>query len=311
MASYGLLGVEPEQPTPREQGRFARGRDAGHYFARQMAAKHGENNVIAEMAVPWPAPPALPVGELHIDVGLLSDRIAIEAKSSKWIDSMFDSAVLQVAGAVHFSEHFDSGLVVFLDGDYQITHEFPVFLTDELIEQVESIAAAVIEAGQGGFPSLPPRVCEKPSDARSHLCPFADTCFQGWEAPQAAESPELSQLASEGWLIQRDLRAQRGDVKELEAKWEAWKERAIAAEVPTGETMAGSIRIKRVDVRGKETFSRAKAATAGVWQSIHDEIFHPFIKISDGYSTFDLKRTEADGGGLDLDFGDASHLDDV
>ena len=99
-ASYGLLGVEPTPFTARESGRMARGRDAGHYFARQMAAKHGEENVIFEMGVPWPAPPALPVGELHIDVGLISERIAIEAKSSIYVDSMYDAAVIQLAGAV-------------------------------------------------------------------------------------------------------------------------------------------------------------------------------------------------------------------
>jgi len=208
MAAYGLLGVEPEPPTPREQGRFARGRDAGHYFARQMKAKHGEDNVIEEAAVPWPAPPELPVGELHVDVIVKSERLGIEAKNTKWVDSLFDSAVLQIAGGVHFSPDLDTGLVVFLDHEYQVTDEFPVFLTDELVEKVETIAAQVVEAGKTG--TLPERVCEKPSDARSHLCPFAEHCFSDWAAPPPSEREDLSQLASEGWLIQRDLKAKKG-----------------------------------------------------------------------------------------------------
>lgn len=306
MASYGLLGVEPDPPTPRQQGRFARGRDAGRYFARQMAAKHGEANVRFEHAVPWPAPPALPVGELHIDVGVMSERLAIEAKSSKWIDSMLDAAIIQVAGAVHFSPDFDAGLVVFLDGDYQITNEYPVFLNDELIEKVEGIAAAVVAAGAGGFSALPDRICEKPSDAISHMCPFADVCFQGWEPPEplgpADFEFDLSKRASEGWIIQRDLRAAKGNVEELQARWDAWKEDMIALEVPSGvEIVAGPVKIKRIDVKGRETFSLAKARTAGVWGPGDEERFGPFTKIGEPSVRFDLTRRDGD---LDLEFGD-------
>jgi len=302
MAAYGLLGVEPEPPTPREQGRFARGRDAGHYFARQMKAKHGEDNVIEEAAVPWPAPPELPVGELHVDVIVKSERLGIEAKNTKWVDSLFDSAVLQIAGGVHFSPDLDTGLVVFLDHEYQVTDEFPVFLTDELVEKVETIAAQVVEAGKTG--TLPERVCEKPSDARSHLCPFAEHCFSDWAAPPPSEREDLSQLASEGWLIQRDLKAKKGEEKELQAAWDEWKQRMAAAAPELIEAMAGSIRVKRIDVKGRETFSLAKARTAGAWGPGDEERFGPFTKIGDPSVRFDLTRTEAGGGDLDLDFGD-------
>ena len=288
---------------------MARGRDAGHYFARQMALKHGEENVVFEAAVPWPAPPALPVGELHIDVGLVEQRIAIEAKNSVHIDSLFDSAVLQVAGALHYGrERFDSGLVVFLDHDYQITHEFPVFLTDELVEKVESIAAAVIEAGRPGG-ELPERVCGKPSDGIGLFCPFIEHCFEGWEPDETATWPD-TQLASEGWIILRDLRARRGDVDQLEKDWEEWKRRAAEAGAPEGESMAGSLRVKHSLVKGRETFSLAKARTAGVWTPLDDERFGPFVKIGEQGHRFDVTKTEAEAP-LDLDFGDASHLDDI
>src|SRR5262245_55516940 len=100
-ASYGLLGVEPEEPSARLQGRFARGRDAGRYVARQLAAKYGEENVVFESAVAWPAPPALPIGELHVDIAVTSERLAVEVKSTVHVDSMFDSAVVQLAGALY------------------------------------------------------------------------------------------------------------------------------------------------------------------------------------------------------------------
>lgn len=301
-ASYGLLGVEPTPPTARESGRMARGRDAGHYFARQMAARHGDTNVIFEMGVPWPAPPALPVGELHIDVGVISERLAIEAKNSVYVDSMYESAVLQLAGALHFGrEHFDSGLLVFLDNDYQITHEFPVFLTDELIEKVESIAAAVVEAGKSG--TIPERICAKPADGRGHFCPFIEHCFKGWVPPPAIERDDLSKLASEAWLIQRDLKAAKGNVGELQERWDEMKAQLSEIEIPPGvDVFAGPVKIKRIDVKGRETFSKAKATTAGVWTNLDDERFGPFVKLGEPSVRFELYRTEA--GDLDIDYGD-------
>jgi hypothetical protein len=309
MAAYGLLGVDPEPPTPRDQGRFARGRDAGHYFARQMKAKHGEENVIEEAAVAWPAPPALPVGELHVDVVVKPDRLGIECKNTAWPDGLFDSAVTQIAGAVHFSPDIDTGLVVILDSDYQITNEWPVFLNDELIEKVETTAAAVVEAGKSG--TLPERVCEKKADARGHFCPFADHCFADHEEEPARDAPELSALASEGWLIYRDLKQKKGETKELQERWDDWKARALEAEIPPGRTMSNGIEIKRSDRRGSHSFSLAKARAAGVWQSVHDEVFSAFIGQSSGSTTFDLTRT-ADAPPLDMDLGDdADHLADV
>lgn len=280
---------------------MARGRDAGRYFARQMAAKHGEENVHFEFPVAWPASPELPVGELHVDVAVMNERLAVEAKNSIWIDSLFDAAVLQVAGAVYFSEHFDSGLVVFLDHDYQITHEFPVVLTPELEETIQTITAEILEAGKTR--NVPERVCQKPGDARGHFCPFAEHCFEGWEPPLPVERPDFSQLASEGWVIQRDLKTAKGNVAEIQARWDEWKALAIASEVPAGETLAGNIRMKRTDRKGRETFSMSKARKAGAWTPLHDEIFAPFTKIGEESTTFDLIRTEA-GVPLDLDYGE-------
>jgi hypothetical protein len=218
---------------------------------------------------------------------------------------MYDSAVIQLAGALHFGrEHFDSGLVVFLDRDYQITHEFPVFLTDELVESVETIAAAVIEAGKNG--TIPERVCSTPADGKGRFCPFIEHCFEGWVPPDPDERADLSQLASEGWLIQRDLKAARGSEKELQERWDEWKERMAAATegTPPGvELLAGPVKIKRIDVKGRETFSLAKARTAGVWGPGDEERFGPFTKIGEPSVRFDLMRTEA-GGDLDIDYGE-------
>jgi hypothetical protein len=276
-----------------------------------MELKHGADNVHFEYAVPWPAPPALPVGELHVDVAVFSERLAIEAKNTVHIDSLYESAVVQVAGAlVNAPDKFDAGLVVFLDHDYQITHEFPIFLTDELREQVETIMDAVVEAGKTG--QVPERICGKPSDGIGHLCPFIEHCFEGWVEPPPAERGDLSELASEGWVIQRDLRTARGSTQELESAWEEWKARASEATegMPPGlEIHAGPIRIKRIDVKGRETFSLSKARKSGSWTALDEERFGAFTKIGEPSVRFDLTKTEAESP-LDIDYGDASHLDE-
>lgn len=306
-ASYGLLGVEPTPPTPRDSGRMARGRDAGAYFARQMAAKHGEDDVVFEAAVPWPAPPALPIGELHTDVEVKSLRLAVEVKNSIWVDSMYDSAVLQLAGALHFGrDRFDSGLLVFMDHDYQITDQFPIFLTDELSERVEEIASAVVEVGKQGPSVLPERVCGKPADGIGHFCPFIEHCFADWEAPEPTERDDFSVLASEGFEIQIRLKSAKDNEEAIQAEWDAWKERAVEAteEMPPGlEILAGPIKMKRIDVKGRETFSVAKARTAGMWTPAHAEFFHAFTKIGKPSVRFDLTKTEAEAP-LDIDFGE-------
>ncbi len=285
---------------------MARGRDAGAYFARQMAAKHGEENVVFEAAVPWPAPPALPVGELHTDVALVNERIAIEVKNSVWVDSMYDAAVLQLAGALHFGrDRFDSGLLVFMDHDYQITDQFPIFLTDELSEKVESIAQAVAEVGLKGPSALPERICHKPADGKGHFCPFIEHCFSDWVEPPPTVRDDFSELASEGFAIQVRLKAARGDEKALQAEWDEWKERAAAATEglpPKFPIHAGPIEMKRIDEKPRETFSMAKARTAGLWTPHHDEFFQSFAKVGKPIVKFTLTKTEA--APLDIDYGE-------
>jgi hypothetical protein len=235
------------------------------------------------------------------------ERIEIEVKSSVWVDSMYDAAVLQLAGALHFGrDRFDSGLLVFMDHDYQITDQFPIFLTDELVEKVEEITKAVIEVGLKGPSALPDRICAKPADGKGHFCPFIEHCFADWQAPEPVVREDFSELASEGFEIQIRLKAAKGNEKSIQAEWDEWKERARAdteAMLPGVEIMAGPIRMKRIDVRGRETFSMAKARTAGMWTHHHDEFFKSFTKLGEPSVRFDLTKTEA-GAPLDIDYGD-------
>lgn len=301
MAALALLGAEPEPLTPREEGRFQRGKDAQTFYGRKLVAKYGEENVVHEAPVAWPS--EAPIGELHTDFIIKPERMAIETKSSESVDSLFESAVTQVAGAVHWSPDADTGAVVFLDRDYQETDMFPVVLNDELVEKVEDIAAQVVQAGKTG--ELPERICSKPSDGRGHLCPLIDTCFKGWEPPQIPEADNvevIAPLATAAFLAKEKYDAAKKVADLAEAEWKEARDLLVEEGCPEGESLVPGLVVKRTVVADRQTFSMAKARTAGLWTSMHDELFHPFISLGGGHSRFSFSRVE--GESLEHDFGD-------
>lgn len=293
MAALALQGAEPEPLTPREEGRFQRGKDAQRFYGRKLVAKYGEENVHHEVAVAWPTEPH-PIGELHTDFVIEPERMAIECKSSESPDSLFDSAVTQVAGAIHWSPDVDHGAVVFLDRDYQETDMYPVVLTDSLVDEVESIAKQVVDAAQTG--ELPKRVCGKPSDGRGHLCPFIDGCFAGWVAPEIPENEgeTIPTLATTAYLARQRYDAAKSISDEAEKEWKAAAGELIEAGCPEGESTVPGLIVKRTVVADRQTFSMSKARKAGLWSAAHDELFDPFMSMGGGHSRFDFRRIEGE-----------------
>jgi hypothetical protein len=296
MAAMALLGAEPEQPSERQQGRMQRGKDAQVYYGKRLAAKYGDE-VEHERAVPWPSPPALPIGELHTDFFVPSERLAIEVKSSEAVDSMFEISLKQVKGQVHFDPDCDVGALVFLDRDYQETDVFPVVVTDEDAKELEATAAAVIEAGKTG--TLPERTCSRPQEGIGKLCPFIRECFAGWEPPHTEEREDVAPLATEAYLAKKALDQAKADLKPLEERYETARAALADADLPAGETAAGQIVVKRTVVSGSRRFSLSKAEKAGF--PLNEEIYGPFITHTEGHSRWSFERVGDDP--LDIDYG--------
>lgn len=297
MASLALLGADPAPLTAREEGRFQRGKDAQRFHGRRLTAKYGEEHVIHEKAVPWPNP--VPIGELHTDLVVVPERLAIEVKSSESVDSMFEAAMTQLAGQVHYDEDVDKGLLVFLDRDYQETDAFPLILTGEWVEIVEGIAKKVVHAGKTG--ELPERICARPSDGLSHLCPLIDKCFEGWEPPPAAEMKDAAAIATRAYLAKRALDSAKGELAPLEEEYDAAKQALLEAGFPEGDTIAGPVLVKHTMVRGSHTFSLAKARKSGVWTGVDDERFHAFVSQNSGHSRWTFERVGDEPLDLGLD----------
>lgn len=275
MAVYGLLGAEPVPPDERTRGRFARGRDAQRYHAIRLDLRFGRENVVREKAIPWPPPPALPVGELHTDLFVRPEALAIEIKSSAHPGSMFDSAMTQLAGQVVFDPEAERGALVFLDHDYQETATYALVPSKGIVERVEMIAATVVEAARSG--KLPDRVCERPGDGRGRLCPFIEICFDGYQPPPPGERRDLAELASEYWLVERDLRKTRRDERELKARHDELRSELLERELPEGETDTGPVTLKVTTVAASQRFKLGPARKAGLWTSFHDEHFGDYV----------------------------------
>jgi CRISPR/Cas system-associated exonuclease Cas4 (RecB family) len=302
MAALGLLGTEPLPITERQHGRFQRGKDAQRYIGQRFEEKYGADDIEHERAVAWPSGNGqLPIGELHEDIYVRSEKLIVEVKSSENIDGIFDSALLQVKGQLHFDPEAESAALAFIDRDYQITDMFPVVLTDEDREEIDGIAANVVHAGKTG--ELPPRVCATPGEGISHMCPFIAQCFEGWEPPADEERPDIEPVVAQAYLAKRDLDEAKSQLKPLEERWDAARAELDAVDLPPKlAVLAGQVLVKRTPVAGRESFSLAKARKLGLFSDEDAARFDAVISVGAGHNRFSLERIGDEP--LDLGFGD-------
>jgi CRISPR/Cas system-associated exonuclease Cas4 (RecB family) len=281
-AVYGAVGAPAREWTENEEWVLASGRMWGRAYADWLEQKHGVENVQRERPV------VMPIGVGHCDVYLRPTRTMIEVVSSSAPAGLIDGKALQLCGYMHYDpEAADLGLVVVIDprnpGDRD---EIPVRLTDEMREEVEARVWQVKHGLEGG--TMPPRVCKKPSDARGHWCPFAETCFDGWEPEPLHElnDPVVMDLAA-AWIAhkakEREAK-QRAD--EAEADRKDVEAQLAAAGVEEGGHVAGAFTLERTIVRRQPTIDGKKLKLAGF--PLPDEFYKP----GPVYSTWTVKQRE-------------------
>jgi hypothetical protein len=286
MASYALRGTEPHEPSDRTRRLFARGRQLGEWMGQRFQHKYGADNVILEKPVLWPANGDLPLGELHTDIYVKPERMAVEVKSSAQPESLIDSALMQLAGEVHFDPDADKGLLAIVDPNDLDELLMPFTLTDKWRDKVEDVAAQVAAAGTTG--ELPDRVCAKPSDGHSRFCPFIDVCFEGWQPPPPAtlETNDLRLLvyAVAGRKQTRDALQDRAD--EADAAYRRDLERLAEHVEPGVDYQVGSISVRRSVVKGRTTYRIPAALKCGV---VTEEQLAPFTKIGEPHDRWSIE----------------------
>lgn len=293
MCAFGLLGADPAEPDERTKRLWRRGRQLGADVANDFAAKYGEDNVIREKAVPWPDN-GLPLGELHTDVFVKPEKMAVEVKSSTSPASILDDAITQLGGEIRYDDEAEVGCLAIVDPTgWRDVELLPVFLTDELTERVEGIADQVVTAANGG--PLPERVCKHPSEGKGKFCPFIDVCFADWQAPDPLDlSGDIAQLAVDYKQAQEDEQAAKKTVAEAEKR-----RKEIGAQlsewslIPGMDYVGGGVKVKRTHVADSPRFSYSKASKAGVfsspiWTPEHDALIQPFVTLSGGHDRWSV-----------------------
>lgn len=296
--AYGLLGVDPAEPDERTQRLWIRGRQLGAYVADSFAAKYGEDGIIREKAIPWPA------GILHSDAFVIPEKVAVEVKSSTSPNSILDAALLQLAGEVHFDPDAESGLLAIVNPSDLGMEFVPFVLTDEWIERVETVADEVMRAGASSGLALPERVCHKPGDGVGRFCPFISHCFDGWEPEPLAEldDPDTLQLVRELDDLKRRYREHNGTADGLRDEYKEIEARLTERGLEAGRTyQVGGFQVRRIVARGRETFQLSRARKSGFWTSADDERLAAFLRFGDPSERYDVQRA---GEAADVDYGD-------
>lgn len=299
-AAHGLLGHEPAEPTDYQQRVWKRGKMLGEYMAERFEDRYGRDNVIREKSVAWPR--GLPLGELHTDVVVVSERLAVEVKSSHSPDSLISSALKQLAGEIHYDDDVDHGALALIDPIDLGEQILPFVLSPEAAAEVEEIAEMVASAGRTGI--LPDCVCATPGACRGSWCPYTDVAWEGWEPP-AAETLDgaAAELATGAWQA---LRLKRAYKQASEAADKTFKE--ITAQLldlgvtPGREYLSGPLRLLASPVKGRKTFSLSRAEKLNLWTDADDSRFHDLITVGEGHVRWTIqKEGEAP---LVIDFGD-------
>lgn len=300
MAFYGFTGVEPAEPDEETKLRWERGQMDEDWMIRQLRARHGRKNVRVQKAVPWPSE-GLPLGELHQDAYIVSERLPVEIKSHLNGD-ISDSDIIQLAGEILYDpEADDRGVLIAIDRDLR-RREIPVILNDQLRAEVETRASALTEAVL--TETVPARVCEKPSDGRSLLCPFVSYCFADWEPEQdviSLDGPEFAELAETALQAKRRRDETKAAYDAAETEWKEATAALAEHDWPAGKSVCAGIQISRSPRNGRTTFRYSEAVKTGAWTPLDDERLGAFVHIGDGYDVWDAERVAKPSA---EDFGD-------
>jgi hypothetical protein len=298
-AALGGLGVEPAPPSDQSRRYWARGRALGRYVADTYAQHYGEDQIIREKAVPWPA------GILHGDVFVIPEGLPVEVKSTTSPSSMIDDAFLQLAGHIHYDpEATDKGVLELVDPSSYERTSIPFRLTAEWRDKVEQRTSSVVKALAAGGSYLPECVCSTPAECSFKFCPYTDVAWEGWEPPpreQVAE--ESAQLIVDLYRAKQKRDVRKEEFEEEERNYRRLCKKLADQLQPGVEYESGALKVKRTTVKGRETFSLKVARSSGMWTPAHDELFSAAVKVGEPHDRWSVTR--GDGALMDADdFGD-------
>lgn len=294
MSVLRALGTTPAEHRGEELEWFQRGHLFEHYVVSQIERKHGKANVIRQPEIHHP------LGIGHSDALIVPERTLVEVKSANagsLKTPSFENGVMQLRIALRYRDDADKGaLYVINPSTLKPADVFTVVLTDEDAAFIDDMFERIGKAIEGE--QLPERMCAKPSDGRGYLCPFVESCFEGWEAPEPAEiqDPEALSVAAELAAIKQEESVHRRALDALEEGRKDAQER-LGRFVPIGDSVVGSFAVKRIHKTRKASFSEKAARAAGFPM----ETLAEFIVGGSEWDEYRIARAAQAG---DVDYGD-------
>lgn len=294
-------GTPAPEYDERTRRYFARGHLYGSYVYQQLVAKFGRDDVVRERIVKWP------LGEGHMDAYIVSLGMVVETKSTvtpSTSSPMFDMSVEQNKMYQHYTPGSKTGAVYLINpSDLSREDVFTVKLTDEDRERIDAKTAFIRDAinGESDDPvhGSEYRPCTSPGQARGRMCPFAETCFADWEAPEPGEvtDPAALDAASRLYAIKEELRVHKAAIDALE-EGKKQAEGDLAELLDVGDTVVGPYQVKRTHVVRQPTFSVRAYEAAGLSLEPLAEYFRPGSE----YDVFRIAKADSPG---DVEYGEA------
>jgi hypothetical protein len=272
-------GHPPAEPTDRQRRLFARGHLFNDYAYRCLLDEHDE--VWREREIPWSMNGLEGVG--HADFYLPREKQLREVKSSVDIHGIIDTAILQARLYLFFDPEAESAIVQIINPVSLLVDEIPVKFKERDREEIPSLLADVAAGANGG--PLPACAQGSPSACKQSGCLYYEHAWADWveDATVLEPSPDLDYLLRR-WNGLKDLETQaklaRDDRKLIEQE-------LVAAGVKPGQNTVGDWVIKRIQAKGRTTFSYSTAEKAGVLDGL-EEVLAPFVKVGEPSERFEV-----------------------
>jgi hypothetical protein len=274
MTLLRVRGADAEPFDDEQTEWLERGKVFEDHYLRRAEAKHGVENVERQVLIQHP------LGVGHADAYVRPERLLVEVKSSSQgtlSTPSFENGVNQLRIYMRFHGQAERGALVMIDPTRPVRPEvFPVALNPEHVAEIDRAFAEIAAHMQAG--TLPDRVCGKPSDGRSYLCPFVRSCFEGWEAP---ERPVIDEAAVR--LAAAQLWRASQQKRQAEAEYEAAKQALAELDPPYGTFDTGPLTVTRTRVERKPAFSLKAWEAAG-------HAIEPLADYMRGGSTYETWR---------------------
>lgn len=294
--------IEAEPPAEVKEF-FFRGHVFEEIVMRQIEAKHGKHNVQRQVVIPIPG-----IGEGHADGYLIPEKALIEVKSTTGAypnSPTFDYGANQLRRYIAYHPEAEKGLLYMVDpGRMKPAEIYTVVLTDADRDRIEQERQAIVRAVEmPELVALDPhgsdvRPCVRPTQARGRMCPFAEACFEHWEAPDTPDVTDRDAL-----LVVAELAAIKANETEHRKALAALEQERKDAQsrlgelVPVGDSIVGPYAVKRIHKTRQPSFSAKAYEAAG-------HSLEPLAEFFRGGSEWDEYRIgEAHANGT-VDFGE-------